>query len=108
MQTIISWIATIILVVLAAAAAAYSSYEGSPVRQWLEEKAEQAKEFNAPEQTGLAPWLLAELPEGQVPPKMEMENRLPVNNIPLEQQHRSADEVAEWLMVVIAESLAFD
>src|SRR3989339_554783 len=105
---IISWLAIVILVFLAAAAAAYSSYEGSPVRQWLEEKAEEAKDLNAPEMTGLAPWLLANLPEDYVLPKLDQEQRLPVNNIPLEEQHRSADEIAEWLMVVVAESLAFD
>ncbi len=95
------------LVVLAAGAAAFASYEGSPVRQWLETRAA-AKKSETPEVLYLAPFV--EIPENYVPPQSseELENRLPINRIPLEDQHRSADEIGEWLMVVIAESFAFD
>lgn len=103
------WFIFFVFLIVAAGAAAFCSYEGSPLRVWLEKRAEEERNAPTPENTLLAPFA-TDVPENYTPPttKEDIASRLPINKVPLDQQHRNEREISDWIVKIVAESLAFD
>lgn len=99
------WLLILMAIVAAAGGATWLTASDSPVRVWFEslEKTGDEKLLTV---GGLAPWEAEATgqPSALVDPLPE----LPVNEVPLEEQHRTNAEIAEWLTEVISESLSFN